>query len=85
MNLQIAATLGRRVAAIGPVPSARPLNAPSPASRPGGCFPKKAGRYRAPITKYAEMLTAVTGLYFFSNYYKPLMNKLPDLRIRRYM
>jgi hypothetical protein len=27
--------------------------------------------YRAPISKYAEMLAAVTGLFFFSNYYDP--------------
>jgi hypothetical protein len=33
---------------------------------------EEGGRYRAPISKYAEMLTAVTGLYFFSNYYNPL-------------
>ncbi|HEY2308856.1 MAG TPA: transposase family protein [Streptosporangiaceae bacterium] len=31
----------------------------------------EGGRYRAPISKYAEMLTAVTGLFFFSNYYDP--------------
>jgi hypothetical protein len=28
------------------------------------------GRYRPPIAKYAEMLTAVTGLFFFSNYFQ---------------
>jgi DDE superfamily endonuclease len=32
---------------------------------------EEGGRYRAPISKYAEMLAAVTGLFFFSNYYHP--------------
>jgi hypothetical protein len=32
---------------------------------------EEGGRYRAPISKYAKMLAAVTGLYFFSNYYNP--------------
>jgi transposase len=32
---------------------------------------EEGGRYRAPISKYAEMLAAVTGLFFFSNYYDP--------------
>ena len=32
---------------------------------------EEGGRYRAPISKYGEMLAAVTGL-FFSNYYNPL-------------
>jgi hypothetical protein len=27
------------------------------------------GRYRPPISKYREMLKAVTGLFFFSNYF----------------
>jgi len=30
---------------------------------------EEGGRYRAPISKYSEMLAAVTGLFFFSNYY----------------
>ena len=32
---------------------------------------QEGGRYRAPISKYGEMLAAVTGLFFFSNYYDP--------------
>jgi len=32
---------------------------------------EEGGRYRAPISKYAEMLAAITGLFFFSNYYDP--------------
>ena len=32
---------------------------------------EEGGRYRAPISKYAEMLAAVTGLFFFSKYYDP--------------
>ena len=32
---------------------------------------EEGGRYRAPISKYGEMLAAVTGLFFFSNYYDP--------------
>jgi hypothetical protein len=36
-------------------------------------FTEHAGAlYRAPISKYGEMLAAVTGLFFFSNYYNPL-------------
>ncbi|HYB38520.1 MAG TPA: transposase family protein [Mycobacterium sp.] len=31
---------------------------------------EEGGRYRAPISKYPELLTAVTGLLFFSNYYE---------------
>jgi DDE superfamily endonuclease len=31
---------------------------------------EEGGRYRAPISKYPELLTAVTGLFFFSNYYE---------------
>jgi len=135
MNLQIAATLGGRVAAIGPVPvhgarhdahafaasGLKDLLAGLPAAAdlgytgvdgiaivpyrtpPGGqlhdsqaafnkqlspiraaaeravasvktwrVLSEEGGRYRAPISKYAEMLAAVTGLYFFSNYYNPL-------------
>jgi hypothetical protein len=30
---------------------------------------EEGGRYRPPIAKYAEMLKAVTGLFFFSNYF----------------
>jgi hypothetical protein len=29
---------------------------------------EEGGRYRCPIDKYQEMLTAITGLYFFSTY-----------------
>jgi hypothetical protein len=135
MNLQIAATLGGQVAAIGPVPvhgarhdahafaasGLKDLLAGLPAAAdlgytgidgiaivpyrtpPGGqlhlsqaafnmqlsgiraaaeravasvktwrVLSEEGGCYRAPISKYAEMLTAVTGLYFFSNYYDPL-------------
>jgi hypothetical protein len=32
---------------------------------------EEGGRDRAPISKYAEMLTAVIGLFFFSNYNDP--------------
>ena len=32
---------------------------------------EEGGRYRGPISKYGEMLAAVTGLFFFSNYYNP--------------
>ena len=32
---------------------------------------EEGGRYRAPISKYGEMLAAVTGLFFFSNNYDP--------------
>jgi DDE superfamily endonuclease len=134
MNLQIAATLGGRVAAIGPVPvhgarhdahafeasGLKDLLAGLPAAAdlgylgvegiaivpfrtpPGGqlhssqaafnkelspiraaaeravaavktwrMLSEEGGRYRAPISKYAEMLAAVTGLFFFSNYYDP--------------
>jgi hypothetical protein len=31
---------------------------------------EEGGRYRAPISKYPELLTAITGLFFFSNYYE---------------
>ncbi len=31
---------------------------------------EEGGRYRPPISKYGEMLRAVTGLFFFSNYYQ---------------
>ncbi len=134
MNLQIAATLGGRVAAIGPDPvrgarhdahafgasGLKALLAGLPAAAdlgylgvggiaivpyqtpPGGRLhdsqaafnrdlsgiraaaeravasvktwrmpSEEGGRYRAPISKYAEMLTAVTGLFFLSNYYDP--------------
>ena len=134
MNLQIAATLGGRVAAIGPVPvhgarhdahafqasGLKALLAGLPAAAdlgylgvdgiaivpfrtpPGGqlhdsqaafnkdlsgiraaaeravasvktwrMLSEEGGRYRAPISKYGEMLAAVTGLFFFSNYYDP--------------
>jgi len=30
---------------------------------------EEGGRYRAPMSKYGEMIAAVTGLFFFSNYY----------------
>jgi len=33
---------------------------------------EEGGRYRGPISKYAEMLAAVTGLFLFSNYYNRL-------------
>jgi len=135
MNLQIAATLGGRVAAIGPDPvhgarhdahafeasGQKALLAGVPAAAdlgytgvqgiaivpyrtpPGGhlhadqadfskelsgiraaaeravasvktwrMLSEEGGRYRAPISKYGEMLAAVTGLFFFSNYYNPL-------------
>ena len=134
MNLQIAATLGGLVAAIGPDPvhgarhdahafaasGLRALLADLPAAAdlgylgvegiaivpyrtpPGGHLPahqadfnkelsriraateravasvktwrmlsEEGGRYCAPISKYSEMLAAVTGLFFFSNYYNP--------------
>jgi len=134
MNLQIAATPGGRVAAIGPVPvhgarhdahafaasGLKALLAGLPAAAdlgytgvegiaivpfrtpPGGrlhdsqaafnkelsgiraaaeravasvktwrMLSEEGGRYRAPISKYAEMLAAVTGLFFFSNYHDP--------------
>ena len=32
---------------------------------------EEEGRYRAPMSKYGEMLAAITGLLFFSNYYNP--------------
>lgn len=31
---------------------------------------EEGGRYRPPVSKYAEMLRAVTGLFFFSNYFE---------------
>jgi DDE superfamily endonuclease len=31
---------------------------------------EEGGRYRPPISKYGQMLEAVIGLFFFSNYYK---------------
>ena len=134
MNLQIAATLGGRVAAIGPYPvhgarhdahafaasGLKDLLAGLPAAAdlgytgvdgitivpfrtpPGGqlhdsqaafnkelsgiraaaaravasvktwrMLSEEGGRYRPPISKYSEMLAAVTGLFFFSNYYNP--------------
>ena len=134
MNLQIAADLGGRVAAIGPVPvhgarhdapafdasGPKALLAGLPAAAdlgylgveaitivpyrtpPGGrlhadqadfnkelsgiraaaeravasvktwrMLSEEGGRYRGPISKYGEMLAAVTGLFFFSNYYNP--------------
>jgi hypothetical protein len=37
-----------------------------------GIGSEEGGRYRAPISKYGEMLAAVIGLFFFSNYYNPL-------------
>jgi DDE superfamily endonuclease/Helix-turn-helix of DDE superfamily endonuclease len=33
---------------------------------------EEGGRYRPPISKYPEMLHAVTGLFFFSNYFEGL-------------
>jgi hypothetical protein len=33
---------------------------------------EEGGRYRPPISKYGEMLTAVRGLYFFSHHWNPL-------------
>ncbi len=30
---------------------------------------EEGGRYRPPTSKYAEMIKAVTGLFFFSNYF----------------
>ncbi|MGH8919137.1 MAG: transposase family protein [Actinomycetes bacterium] len=33
---------------------------------------EEGGRYRPPIGKYAEMLSAVIGLFFFSNYFEGL-------------
>jgi hypothetical protein len=134
MNLQIAATLDGRVAAIGPVPvpgarhdahafaasGLKDLLAGLPAAAdlgytgvdgiaivpyrtpPGGrlhlsqaafnkqlsgiraaaeravasvktwrVLSEEGGRYRAPISKYGEMLAAVRGLYFFSRYWMP--------------
>ena len=134
MNLQIAATLGGRVAAIGPDPvhgarhdahafeasglKALPAGLPAAAdlgylgvegiaivpyrTPPGGnlhadqahfnkqlsgiraaveravasvktwrMLSGEGGRCCAPISKYGEMLAAVTGLFFFSNYYNP--------------
>ena len=130
MNLQIAATLGGRVAAIGAVPvhgarhdahafqASGLKNLPAAAdpgytgvdgiaivpfrTPPGGrlhdsqaasskepsgiraaaeravasvktwrMLSEEGGRYRAPISKYGEMLAAVTSLFFFSNYYDP--------------
>jgi DDE superfamily endonuclease len=32
---------------------------------------EEGGRYRPPVSKYAEMLRAVIGLFFFSNYFEP--------------
>ena len=32
---------------------------------------EEGGRYRPSISKYAVMLKAVTGLFFFSNYFQP--------------
>jgi hypothetical protein len=32
---------------------------------------REGGRYRCPIDKFESMLAAVTGLFFFSNYYNP--------------
>jgi hypothetical protein len=32
---------------------------------------EEGGRYRAPISKYGEMLAAVTRLFFFINYHNP--------------
>ena len=34
-------------------------------------LPEEGSRYRAPVSKYGEMLAAVTSLFFFSNYYDP--------------
>ena len=34
-------------------------------------LPEEGSRYRAPVSKYGEMLAAVTGLFFFSNNYDP--------------
>jgi DDE superfamily endonuclease len=31
---------------------------------------EEGARYRPPISKYGEMLTAVSGLFFFSNYFQ---------------
>jgi DDE superfamily endonuclease len=31
---------------------------------------EEGGRYRCPVSKYAETLTAIIGLFFFSNYYE---------------
>jgi hypothetical protein len=33
---------------------------------------QEGGRYRPPISKYGEMLKAVTGLFFFSNHFEAL-------------
>ena len=40
---------------------------------------EEGGRYRAPITKYAEMLAAVTGAVLLQQLLQPLMNKPLDL------
>jgi len=142
MNLQIAATLGGRVAAIGPVlvhgarhdahafaasglkdllaglpaaadlgytgvdgiaivpyrtppggqlhdprphstsssaPSARMLNAPSPASRPGGSCPKKAA-VTVPRSAICRDADSRHRAVLLQQLLQPLMNKLPGLR-----
>jgi hypothetical protein len=41
---------------------------------------EEGDRYRAPISKYRKTLAAVTGLFFFGNYYNPL--RISGVRLR---
>jgi hypothetical protein len=42
----------------------------SPTSKPGGCYQRRRP-VPAATAKYGEMLKAITGLFFFSNYFQP--------------
>jgi hypothetical protein len=66
MNLQIAATLSGRIAAIGPIPvhGARHDARAFAASGLKHLLVGIPRRYRAPISKYGEMLAAITRLFF---------------------
>ena len=82
MNIQIAATLSGRLAAVGPIPvhGARhdahafaacgkiraAVEHAIPHLKTWRMLSEEGGRYRAPIRKYQSMLKAVIGLYFFA-------------------
>jgi hypothetical protein len=66
MSPQIAAILGGRVAAIRADAERAVASV-----KTWRMLSEEGGRYCAPISKYGEMLAAVSGLFFFSNYCAP--------------
>jgi hypothetical protein len=51
------------------VPGCLGVVQPAAGRGPEGDDGDAVGSYRPPISKYGEMLKAVTGLFFFSNYF----------------